>query len=628
MSGIAGIVHFDGRPVEPGQVQAMTSAMDFRGPDGINHWISGSVALGQCMLRTTPESLEEVQPLANEDFSLVLVMDGRIDNREELRRNLISRGAQLRSRSDAELVLRAYETWRERCVERLEGDFAFAIVAPHKRKIFIARDHVGVKPIYVWTSDNSLSFASDPHALLKLRGSPRTFNEKIVAQHLQMTFDDLEETLITNVRRLPPASWMQQCPQRSETRRYWHADRGRIHYRRRQEYVEHFSDVFHAAVKCRIRSPHGIGYYLSGGLDSSTVLSVGATLGAASSRAKSYSLVFPGEDCDESDYIRSMNEATGAEGCLLPGLPVPAEYYFSSMSRLKDICDSPNGAMLNALRSAAQHGGIRVLLTGYGGDEWFGKSPYYYSDLLRTLNFSALGNEVAFSRRNGASTADIANALVFRGLAPLTPHHLKRGIRAIRARLQSGKSDTGYTSIVHHELAYRHPVLQRTESSLRYGNHQTLSYLDSILNSGLNIRGLEIENRTAAIFGVEERSPFYDKRVIEFAFGIPEDQRSRGPGKSLIREAMIGKLPDLVRERRDKAEFSAILAKTLLMPRMKEALDCPRLTAHGWVDPARLNQARVAFEAEYRGGETGYGRYAWPLWMALCLERTYAAIMD
>src|SRR5258706_6261824 len=110
MSGIAGIIRFDGAPIEPGLVETMTTAMAHRGPDGIRHWRMDSVALGQCMLRTTPESLEETQPLANEDETLVLVMDGRVDNWEELRREMRGRGVLLRNRSDAELVLRSYET--------------------------------------------------------------------------------------------------------------------------------------------------------------------------------------------------------------------------------------------------------------------------------------------------------------------------------------------------------------------------------------------------------------------------------------------------------------------------------------------------------------------------------------
>src|SRR5271169_5977681 len=111
MSGIAGIVRFDGRPIEPGLIEKMTSAMPYRGPDGINHWVRGSVALGQCMLRTTPESLEEKQPLTNEDESIVLVIDGWLSNGRELRAELLATGVRLRTRADAELVLRAYEVW-------------------------------------------------------------------------------------------------------------------------------------------------------------------------------------------------------------------------------------------------------------------------------------------------------------------------------------------------------------------------------------------------------------------------------------------------------------------------------------------------------------------------------------
>ena len=111
MSGICGFICLDGAPAPPGLIEKMTGAMDYRGPDGIRHWVRGSAALGQCMLRTTPESFEEQQPLTNEDESLALVMDGRVDNWEELRRELLSRGARLRNRSDAELVLKSYELW-------------------------------------------------------------------------------------------------------------------------------------------------------------------------------------------------------------------------------------------------------------------------------------------------------------------------------------------------------------------------------------------------------------------------------------------------------------------------------------------------------------------------------------
>ncbi|TIQ22950.1 MAG: hypothetical protein E5X51_04660 [Mesorhizobium sp.] len=155
MSGIAGIIHFDGKPVEPGLVKKMTTSMAHRGPDGIRHWVKGSIGLGQCMLCTTPESLEENQPLTNEDASLVLVMDGRVDNWEELRGELLGRGAVLRDRSDAELVLRAYQIWGRECLPHIDGDFALVIGMRGDKRPFA--------PATAWAASLSITIGTAKH---------------------------------------------------------------------------------------------------------------------------------------------------------------------------------------------------------------------------------------------------------------------------------------------------------------------------------------------------------------------------------------------------------------------------------------------------------------------------------
>jgi asparagine synthase (glutamine-hydrolysing) len=184
MSGVAGILHFDGRPVQQGLVDAMTAAMAARGPDGVRHFVRGSAALGHCMLRTTPESLEERQPLTNEDESLVLVMDGRVDNWRELRAGLLSRGVALRTRSDAELVLRAYETWGDECIDRVDGDFALVIWDERRRRAFCARDRLGNKPFHYHWDGSTLAFASELHPILALPWVRREPNEGMLAEFL------------------------------------------------------------------------------------------------------------------------------------------------------------------------------------------------------------------------------------------------------------------------------------------------------------------------------------------------------------------------------------------------------------------------------------------------------------
>src|SRR5271166_5070347 len=208
MSGIAGIIGFDGAPATPGLIEKMTGAMDYRGADGIRHWVRGSVALGQCMLRTTPESVEEQQPLTNEDESVVLVMDGRIDNWEELRRELLSRGARLRNRSDAELVLRSYEIWGRDCLARIDGDFALVIWDAQRREAFCARDRIGNKPFHYHWDGKTLVFASELHPILGVPGVPENLNEGMVAEFLAMELVSRDETFWKRILRLCSAHKM------------------------------------------------------------------------------------------------------------------------------------------------------------------------------------------------------------------------------------------------------------------------------------------------------------------------------------------------------------------------------------------------------------------------------------
>ena len=207
MSGIAGIIRFDGAPVATDQIKTMTAAMACRGPDGINHWVRGSVALGQCMLRTTPESLEETQPLTNDDESLVLVMDGRLDNREDLRRELRSKRITLRTRTDAELVLAAYQLWAEETPRHFLGDFAFAVWDLHRQRLFCVRDHLGIKPFYYVCGKHFLAFASDEEAFYGLAGISHEPNEDRIAAVLVSQFDgahDYGVGCLKDVVTLPP----------------------------------------------------------------------------------------------------------------------------------------------------------------------------------------------------------------------------------------------------------------------------------------------------------------------------------------------------------------------------------------------------------------------------------------
>ncbi len=186
MGGIAGIINFDGTPVTRDLIEGMAGAMQYRGPDGIRFWNREAVALSHCSIHTTQESKGETQPLLNEGESLVLVMDGWLSNWEELRQRLLLKQARLRDRSDAELVLRAYEYFGEDCLQFLEGDFAIVIWDSRRGEVFCARDRMGHKPFHYHWNGKTLAFASDLKPVLELPWVGEEPNEAMVAEYLSV----------------------------------------------------------------------------------------------------------------------------------------------------------------------------------------------------------------------------------------------------------------------------------------------------------------------------------------------------------------------------------------------------------------------------------------------------------
>ena len=259
MSGIIGLYNLDGRPADQLLLERMARTITHRGPDGIRHWLDGSVGFGHLLLQTTPESAHEKQPLTNEDSALCLTLDGRIDNRSELRCWLESKGLPLRDDSDAELVLRAYECWGEECPNRLLGDFAFAIWDARKQQLFCARDYVGVKPFYYYRSGSLFAFGSEIRAVLALDTVPRRLNESRLADFLieELDREDEESTFYQDVQRLPAGHSLTVGPGRFALRDYWDLKAPPVlKLGSLREYGEAFREIFVEAVRCRLRSSH------------------------------------------------------------------------------------------------------------------------------------------------------------------------------------------------------------------------------------------------------------------------------------------------------------------------------------------------------------------------------------
>ncbi|MGD0076630.1 MAG: asparagine synthetase B, partial [Candidatus Binataceae bacterium] len=242
MSGISAIFNLDGRPIDRELLRRMNDVIAHRGPDGSSLFVDGPVGLGHQMLRTTPQSLHEVQPLADETGGVVLTFDGRVDNCEELKAALEAKGAVLRTDCDAELVLRAYQSWGEDCARRIIGDFAFVVWDKRERRLVAARDPLGIRPFYYYLDDKTLRCGSELRQILEDTTIRREPNEGMVAEYLTGSIVNTEDTLYRGVVRLPACHLLVVQPGASvRKRRYWDIDPGvEIRYQTDEQYAEHF----------------------------------------------------------------------------------------------------------------------------------------------------------------------------------------------------------------------------------------------------------------------------------------------------------------------------------------------------------------------------------------------------
>ena len=613
MSGVAGIIRFDGAPVEPGLIERMTAALAHRGPDGIAHWAKGSVALGHCMLRTTPESLEETQPLANEDEGLVLVMDGRVDNWEELRAELIKRGAVLRTRADAELVLRAFEAWGHGCVAHIDGDFAFAIWDARNRTLFCARDRMGHKPFHYLWDGSTLAFASELHPLLDLPWVEEIPNTGMLAEFLAGDWHSRDETLWQDVMRLVAAHRMKVDAAGPRPERYWAPDLwATLPYTRDEDYIEHYRELFADAVRRMSRTHLPLACEVSGGLDSSAVFCMAAHLRGkgqlCAPAIDGYTLAFSGDsDANELAYARAVGDYLGVPIHEIPPTVLPLDRYTDSARSTREFPGFPNGSMGIGLRQRAAGAGSRVMFTGEWGDAWLQGSRAYYAEELAQQNWRAL---YACIRTDLATAGprQTAKWLLRHGIAPLLPTLAQRGLRQALRKMRANEtadalfwlSPAMRQAITQRRARFQPPHAQPVRSVSQ-------RVLLDMLYSALGSQAMERLDRHAAHAGLEMRHPLGDARIVQLAFSTPERLRLRGDrSKYLHVQAMQGLMPPAILERTTKAEFSVVFRGHLdgMQEHLGETL--PRERSE-WLSRDGMRRILDVYREK--------PQFGWPLWI-------------
>ncbi len=631
MSGIAGLFRFHHNPEKLTEdrhlIQRSAETVAYRGPDGIRHWADGNVVLAHLMLRTTPESVDEVQPLLDDSGALCLVMDGRVDNRAELLMELRRAGAAPRTETDAELVLQAYACWGEQCAAKIVGDFAFAVRDRAREVIYCARDPFGIRPFYYHWNEERFLFGSELRQILADRSIRAEPNEAMVAEYLAGPITSKTETLYRNIFRLAPAHFMVVNRGGATMGRYWNIDPAReIRYGSDEQYAEHFREVFEEAVRCRMRSQRPVGSELSGGLDSSSVVVTAQSLlregKAGTPGFESFSLVFPGERCDESKYIDAVVNHCGARANRM------APEQFDPQMSLEEIAGSrafpqpPNIVMSGSLQRAAAGRGFRVMLTGRGGDLWLTGSLLRYADMVREFRIGSLLRQAREDRASATiddsfpAVALPPLALARAGLWPLLPSVVRESVKGLLGR-------DGVPGWLDHTLASQVQLAARLRSDMRRGDYRSLAQTHIFRRgtSGDEQHSAEMEQDHAARFGIEKRHPFDDRRLVEFCLALPEEQRWRGRfTKLILRNAMETQLPGLVRDRMTKAEFSAQFVNLVRDPETGKRMKELSIEQAGWVNGERVRELHADLTGWERGGDEMFARSIWPFWMIYGME--------
>ncbi len=606
MSGIVGIWRRDGGPVAESTVQRMLASIAHRGPDRADVWCRGSVALGNCMLWTTPESLCERLPAEHPTAPFVVCADARIDNREELRETLGS--IITRAPTDSDLILGAYMKWGEDCARHLIGDFSFVIWNPHQQSMFCAKDSAGIRSFYYYASPELFLFASEIKGLLCVPGVPAVLNETRVGDYLINLYEDRSITFYKDIYRLPPASSLRVTPHDLRVQTYWQLDPEReIRMKSDREYTEGFRALFDEAVRCRTRVAGRLGSALSGGLDSSAIACTARNL--KSEPVHTFSIVFP--NLPEQD-LKVIDERPFIDTVLATGNFKPHFILGDELSPMRDAhvvhhhLDeanfAPNLYLHWAMYRNAQQNNVRVFLDGLDGDTTVSHGFENLEEMARRLQFRRLRHEASLLATNlfgGSTPSRVLWNYCVKDFAPIWMFQVWR---LLHGRLSEVRENS---TLVDPEFTRRLKLRQRAKRlTPRIQRHTSRARHHRALTYSLYPLALEMADKSSAAFGVEARYPFFDRRLIEFCLALPPEQKlSQGWNRLVFRRAMEGVLPPEIQWRGSKGNLSPNFHRQLLSrdeANLEHVAADPAAT-HGFLHPASMRRALEEFRAEPLG---------------------------
>lgn len=540
-------------------------ALRHRGPDGQGHWIAPDECAGLAHTRLSIIDLDTgAQPIANENDTIRVVVNGELYGFEAIRRNLEKRGHRFRTRSDAEIVLHLYEEYGTGCLKHLRGEFAFVLWDDNRKTLFAARDRFGIKPLFYAERSDAIYLASEAKALFAA-GVPAAWDEESVFQVLFACVAQ-DRSLFRGVHQVPPGHFLVASDRGVELGRYWDADypvapessRESAGTEDPRECLEQVRSLLEESVRLRMRADVPVGCLLSGGLDSSVALGIASAQGARPMAA--YTIGFDHPDYDESAWARRSAEFAGANLTVVSAADaVLAEHFVESVRHGEIMQYNAHGTARYILSDAVRRSGYKSVLAGEGADELFAGYGFCRPAVL--------------AQQNGGGRLRSRMRMAWRLMRPASPQQtvIARSSRWLARAIRVTELPAPLIA----SLAERMEVLRSVMAPQFFARHHERDPYRALydsLDAGERVRGREpakqliylwlktifpgyilAADRADMAHSVEVRLPFLDHVLFEYVRGIPV--RTLGYGgqnKYVLREAAAPYLAEAIRHRPKK----------------------------------------------------------------------------
>jgi asparagine synthase (glutamine-hydrolysing) len=606
MCGIVGRLNFDGTPVD---VVALTHARDKlanRGPDGAGTWTEGAVGLAHRRLSVLDLSERGAQPMRYADGELVITFNGEIYNFRELRKELAAAGHRFTTQTDTEVILAAYRAWGVDCLARFNGMFAFGLWDGHRRRLWLARDRLGVKPLYYALDGQRIIFASTLKAVTAFVDVPREISTEATDLFFQMSYIPAPHSIYRSVRKLEPGTWLECTADGTmHTERYWSlVPRATASSVTTTNAADQLEALLDSSVRYRLISDVPVGAFLSGGVDSSTVV---ALMCRNSNAVRTFTIGFAEADFDESGHAREVARHLGTEHeelVLRPGdlLAIADEVPAHYDEPFADVSAIPSLAISRLARTQ-----VTVALSGDGGDELF--AGYHYYDLLARLEPW---------RRRAALVSPLMRATT---ALPL-PHRVAMGLvglaqpstSSLYAYMRGPLKRRLYRSMVTDFAAGAADWFEARLASEVPAGPLVERYMDLDLRSYLVDDILVKVDRATMAHGLEARNPLLDYRVVEFARSLPGYLHTAAPSEKQVLRQVLERLLPAELFRRPKQGFGVPIRQWFrgpLTPALRNVLRDGWLTSSGYFRPGLIAE----LVDEHASGRRNHENFLWAIYV-------------